>query len=252
MQQQPLSILQLTDLHLMSNLGATLKGIDTAASFKKTLDYALEQHPKTQVVLLTGDLAEEPGINCYQHLADILSEYKVNFCCLPGNHDIFPDMLEVLNQQNFNCDKQLLLDNWQVLMLNSQIPGAAGGNLDVAEIDFLKYSLEQYPNHHTLIAVHHHCIPTHSLWMDTMLIKNSQEFLALLHQYPQIQTVIMGHIHQELDDQIGNLRLLGTPSTCFQFTPLSAAFAINENNPSYRWLQLYPDGSIQSEVTYLP
>lgn len=229
-----------------------LRNIDTAASFKKTLDFALAQHPDTKLVLLTGDLAEQPVPASYQHLAEILNHYPLHFYCLPGNHDDYSVMLKIFNQPALNCNKQLLLENWQILMLNSQIPGATGGNLAVAELEFVKRCLIQQAHRHTVIAVHHHCVSTDSQWMDTMLIKNSTEFLELLQQHPQTKAVIIGHIHQELEQQTGNIQILGTPSTCFQFKPLSDTFALGDNIPGYRWLELHSDGGLISGVDYLP
>lgn len=252
-QAHPISILQITDLHFMSVLGAPLNGINTSESFQQVLDSALSQHPQVKVVLLTGDLAEQASSSSYQHLANILANYDITFRCIPGNHDDFSVMQTVLNQPNYNCEKQLLLsDNWQVLMLNSQMPDANGGELAAIEIEFLKINLEQHPQRHTLVATHHPCVNTHSIWMDTMRITNSQEFIDLLKQHPQVKVVLTGHIHQELEQQFSSLQLLGTPSTCFQFKPLSDTYAVDENKPAYRWLDLYPDGHFQSGVNYLP
>jgi Icc protein len=41
---------------------------------------------------------------------------------------------------------------------------------------------------------------------------------------------------------------MGTPSTCFQFAPHSATFAIDDAGPGYRWLELHADGSLESRV----
>ena len=88
--------------------------------------------------------------------------------------------------------------------------------------------------------------------MDTMLIKNHQEFMALVQKNQQVKAVVMGHIHQELDASIGNLKLWGTPSTCFQFKRNSDKFAWGERIPGYRWFELYADGRLESGVDYLP
>ena len=248
---EPVTILQLTDTHFMAHADAKLRDIDTASSFREMLDCALQHHPNTRLVLLTGDLAEEPEVGSYQRLADILAEYDVNFACLPGNHDDYPNMLKVLNQEQFNCDKQRFIDDWQILMLDTHIPGSCEGTLSQQELEFLEQSLVQKPKQNTLICIHHHCIKTNSAWMDTMLIKNHHEFIRLVQKNQQVKAVIMGHIHQELDVTIGNLKLWGSPSTCFQFQRNSDKFALGERTPGYRWFELYPDGKVQTGVNYL-
>ena len=41
---------------------------------------------------------------------------------------------------------------------------------------------------------------------------------------------------------------MATPSTCVQFLPQSATFAVDNAAPGYRWLSLYEDGSLETGV----
>ena len=45
------------------------------------------------------------------------------------------------------------------------------------------------------------------------------------------------------------MRWLGTPSTCIQFAPGSAEFALDEQMPGYRWLHLYDEGQLDTGVS---
>jgi Icc protein len=85
-----------------------------------------------------------------------------------------------------------------------------------------------------------------------MMIASSEAFWAIIKQHPQTKAVINGHIHQEQDGTIGEVRVLGTPSTCFQFKPDSKDFGLDNKSPAYRHLSLYADGSLTTEVCYLP
>jgi len=60
--------------------------------------------------------------------------------------------------------------------------------------------------------------------------------------------VVYGHIHQELDFMHNGIRCFCTPSTCIQFKPNVAEFALDRLNPGYRTFRLYSDGRIESEV----
>ncbi len=42
-----------------------------------------------------------------------------------------------------------------------------------------------------------------------------------------------------------------TPSTCAQFRPASADFALDAKPPGYRWLTLHEDGSLQAEARWV-
>jgi Icc protein len=250
--QAYLSILQITDMHILHSPGETLVGIDTEYYFHAILDLAFSSHNHFDLVLVTGDLAQSPSQTSYTRILQRLEEYHTPCVCLPGNHDDFAIMQQVLNTDIISCRKQILLGDWQIISLNSQIIGSAGGRLADEELQLLEQCLIDYPDHHTLIAVHHHCLPTHSVWMDTMTIENHQEFLAIVERYPQIKAISTGHIHQVMDTTVGSVRVLGTPSTCFQFRPKSVKFGMDNTAPGYRTLQLYPSGRLESSITRLP
>jgi len=247
----PLSILQITDPHILPGLDETFLGINTEHYFHAVLELAFAEHHHFDFILLTGDLAQHPCPASYRRILNSLEVYNTPCICLPGNHDDYQLMLQIFNTGRVSCRKQVLLDNWQLICLNSQIPEAPGGRLSKQELLFLEDCLTNNPNHHALIAVHHHCLETKSAWMDTMMIENSQELWAIIKQYPQPKAITTGHIHQVMDITTGGVRVLGTPSTCFQFKPDSKIFSLDSSAPGYRLIKLYADGRIESGITRL-
>ncbi|MFZ2725386.1 MAG: 3',5'-cyclic-AMP phosphodiesterase [Methylococcaceae bacterium] len=247
-----LSLLQITDLHILATPQEMLLGINTEHYFRAVLDMAFAKKQHYDLILLTGDLAQDPCKASYQRIAGYLKPYNTPCVCLPGNHDNYSLMQQILNNDQINCRKQIILNNWQIINLNSQIVGAPNGRLAKQELALVKQCLTSQPHLNTLIAVHHNCLPTQSAWMDTMTIQNSGAFLDLVSQYPQVKVISTGHIHQAMDTYYGDIRVLGTPSTCFQFTPKSKGFSVDNTAPGYRTLQLYADGHIETEVFRLP
>jgi len=247
----PVSILQITDLHILPDLDETFLGINTEYYFHAVLELAFAEHHHFDLILLTGDLAQHPSPASYQRILNSLEVHNTPCICLPGNHDDYQLMQQIFNTGLVSCKKQIFLENWQLICLNSQIPGEPGGRLSKEELLFLEDCLIGNPNHHALIAVHHHCLETKSAWMDTMIIENNQELLAIINQYPQTKAITTGHIHQDMDITIGGVRVLGTPSTCFQFMPKSATFSLDTTAPGYRLIKLYTDGRIESGITRL-
>ncbi len=246
------SILQITDPHILATPEATLLGVNTAHYFNAVLEHAFSSKWKFDLCLVTGDLAQDPCPASYKHILSKLQAHDILCICLPGNHDDFDIMQEVFCTEQVNCRKHIVLRNWQIISLNSQIPGSEGGYLSIEELAFLDECLRNNPDLFTLIAVHHHCLPTKSRWMDTMLIENAQELFDLIKPYPMVKTIINGHIHQAMDVQVDSVRILTTPSTCFQFKPQSERFSLDDTSPGYRWISLYADGSMNSDIVRLP
>lgn len=246
-----ISILQLSDLHILAVPEDKMMGINTEHYFRVCLKKAFTERYHFDLILLTGDLAQEPSPASYRRILSTLEAYQTPCLCLPGNHDDYELMQQILNTDRINCRKQVLLGNWQLISLNSQIPGEPGGRLSNEELNFLENCLSENPDHYALIAVHHHCLETKSPWMDTMIIENSQELLTVVDKYPQVKAITTGHIHQVMDVKTATLRVLGAPSTCFQFTPETSEFSVSDTAPGYRLIELYADGRVESEVIRL-
>ncbi len=246
-----LKILQITDLHLLPDSQGRLMGVNTENNFRQVLEQAFSQHRSYDLVLLTGDLAQDPSEKTYQRLAGILKPYAATCLALPGNHDDAELLRTVFSQQPLISEKNLTVNGWRIICLDSQRPDSPSGLLLDQELDFLQQSLEQASSMPTMIAVHHHCLPTGCRWLDTMIIENHTRFLSLLGQYPQVKLVLSGHVHQQMEKRYQHIQILATPASCFQFKAESDEFAIDTLPPAYRVLNLDDDGGIDSQVYWL-
>lgn len=251
MKTSHLSILQLSDLHVLPEFDDNLLGVKTERYFHAILNHAFEQQKKVDLVLLTGDLAQSPCEKSYTRILQKMASHNLLTRCLAGNHDDADLMQKIFKLPNVNCSKHTILGNWQVVTLNSQILNSAMGNLARTELDFLEKTLCENSQLFTLIAVHHNFLPTGSAWLDTMMIQNSDEFLEIIAQHKNVKVITTGHIHQELHQKLGHVLVLGSPSTCFQFTPKSQHFSMDRTPPGYRMLNLFENGDVSTTVQRL-
>lgn len=249
----PVKVLHITDPHLLADESGRFLGLDTAKTLQQVLDLAgLDDWPP-DLLLLTGDCVQQATPQSYARLRHILAPLNVPCYCLPGNHDAPALMAAELNRDNVYYRKRILAGNWQFIMLDSSIPEDAAGRLAEEELVLLEQLLSQEPHRHTAVLLHHQPVPVYSQWLDTMALppNNRERLLQLLGQHRQVRLVLWGHVHQVYDGYSGNLRLLSTPSTCFQFTPKSEEFAIDAMPPGYRWLTLYANGQLKTHVRRL-
>lgn len=247
-----IKILQVTDSHILPSPDQELIGIKTEKYFRQVLDYAFQHHGPFDQILLTGDLAQDPCRESYQNIAQILHKYDTHCLCLPGNHDDFGLMRSVFKDDLINCNKQKQIENWQLLCLNSQKPGCPGGYLAEEELDFIDGKLTESAELYTLIAMHHHCISSDSVWMDTMITENKDALFEVLKRHPQVKGIIFGHVHQVIEKHQQNIAIYSSPASCFQFKPGCEEFALDNKPPGFRVLELYEDGAINSQVYWLP
>ncbi len=242
---KPIRIAQISDTHLGQDSSYQLLGMDTDFSLGEVLRLCATSASPTDLILLSGDISNDGYLQAYQRLYDLLGR-RDNVVWLPGNHDSVELMKSVCTGRWYR--PRVEKGNWQVVSLDSSVPGSSRGTLGADQFDFLEQVLQKHPDLYTLIALHHHVLPVGSLWLDEQLLSNQQRLFELISGYPQVKAITSGHVHQSTDTLRGGVRVLTSPSTCVQFAPNSREFVVSEEAPGLRWLELYPDGTIETSV----
>lgn len=243
-----LRILQLTDTHLYANSEGRLLGQNTRRTLQLVLEMAFSGPKPFDVVLLTGDLVHDQSPEGYRYLQQRLAGLGAPCFCLPGNHDDPTILSHAVGDEMANMESALCGSRWRLVLLNSTIPDDDGGHLDGEQLALLEESLAARPQDPALICLHHQPVPVGSAWMDTMALDNPEDFFRVIDRHPQARGVIWGHVHQEFSSVRNGVLLLASPSTCVQFLPGSRDFALDTLTPGFRWLELHPDGRIDTGV----
>lgn len=241
-------ILQLTDFHLGESDEKKVYGIETARCLDNVIAHFLRKDWDPDLLLLTGDLAEEPTPATYSSIAQRFIPLGIQTACLPGNHDDPFTMHKTLASRGLGVPNMVALDQWRILLLDSAQSGSSRGRLGRQQLDWLESSLSEYKENWILVALHHHPISSGSPWMDGMRVEDSDEFLSLISAFTHVKACIFGHVHQEIDCNIRGIRFLGSPSTCVQFAPGCHSLTTNTDHPGYRVLDLFDTGEIDTQV----
>lgn len=249
--QGTLRVLQLSDPHLFADPEGRLLGLKTLETLNQVLAQAKKELPPMDLALVTGDLVHDSSPEGYALLQERLTTLGIPTYCIPGNHDD-PALLKTsLDGNPVSTASHVQQDNWLIVLLNSKKPGEEKGLLDAGELDKLTSILGDNPDKHTLICLHHNPVPVGSKWLDTMQLENADDFFHIVDRHPQVRGIAWGHVHQAFESERNGVRLIATPSTCFQFTPQTTEFALDEKPPACRWLALLPNGEIKTDVLYL-
>ncbi|WP_409309120.1 3',5'-cyclic-AMP phosphodiesterase [Pectobacterium sp. B1J-3] len=245
-------ILQITDTHLFAGEHETLLGVNTYRSYHAVLNAIQAQQKAFDLIVATGDLAQDHSLTAYHHFSRGIRQLSAPCVWLPGNHDFQPAMVDALAEAGIAPSKHVLVgDTWQIILLDSQVFGVPHGELSDYQLEWLERCLKSQPHRFTLLLLHHHPSPSGCTWLDQHSLRNAHNLAAVLNRYPQVNTVLCGHIHQEMDFDWHGRRLLATPSTCVQFKPHCTNFTIDDVAPGWRYLDLLPDGRLETEVCRL-
>lgn len=244
-------VIQITDTHLFADPQANFAGVRPQDSLEAVIRTIQANESHIDLLIATGDLVHDETEPTYQRLARMLGELAIPVLYLPGNHDNPALLLKTMRSAPYQNAFEARLRGWRFLLLDTSVPGQVGGRLSAATLANLRESLERGPSLPTLIALHHHPIPVGSRWIDAIGLENGADFMQIVAANSQVKGIVFGHTHQMFDRQVGTVRVMGTPSTCVQFTPDSDSLIYDTLTPAYRRLELWPDGSIDTDVRFL-
>ena len=250
MDKSVLRLVHFTDPHLYGSETESLRGIATLPALTATLALARARDWPPDALLVTGDIVQDdPG--GYAHFNRLFNSLGMPVLCLPGNHDEPAAMRRELNRAPFVVGGFFDLGNWRIVLLDSSIPGSASGRLSPQTLAELEEALATAGNRHCMVCLHHHPVAMDSRWLDRVGLENSAEFLQVIDRHRNVRAIVWGHVHQSFEALRKEVRLLATPSTCAQFLPHAADFAVDRQPPAYRTLELRPDGSLITEVVWV-
>jgi Icc protein len=246
-------VVQLTDSHLCQAKDGTLLGMETDRSLQAVIDLVQDERLAVDLLLGTGDLSDRGAREAYERLQGYFAQFPCENFWLPGNHDDRSAMEAVANTATRLC-KEIRVSRWQILMLDSQVPGEVGGELGHAELALLEQMLCSARDErlYTLVCLHHQPVAIGCTWLDKQMVADAAAFFDVLDRHPGVRGVLWGHVHQQIDRQRNGVSLMASPSTCVQFAPGSVNFKADNMQPGYRWLDLHGDGRIETEVSRVP
>lgn len=247
-----LRILQITDCHLFADPQATLKGICTQERFRTVLRALREELKRADRLIITGDLTHDERQETYAALREQLADWLPILRMVPGNHDdrlkmreTFPGVIEFAGERNVFAE---VVGNWQLIGLDSQIPGSLAGKLDPAQLTWLDQKLAANSTKPAAIFLHHPPIRVGSAWLDKIGLEDSASLWEVLGRFPQVKLLCTGHVHQELAITHGSTLVLTTPSTGIQFRPQTETLVVDEVPPGFRILELEDNGEVRTTV----
>jgi len=244
----PVAIAQITDTHLVPHLKSHLYEFPTADSLAAVLESVKPMAP--DYLLLTGDLADAGDRSAYEKLIELITPLDIPSLYIGGNHDLVSEMEVMLDRPPFDPRKSLEIGGWRILLLSSVITDrcCTEGELSDQTLAWLRTELLNYAHQPTLIALHHHPIPSGIEKMDAMGLQSAEKFYGVISPFSQVRLVLFGHIHHDLHRRLNQVDYYGCPSSCVQFMPAEAENPEIIKLPGFRWLTLFEDGTYKTHI----
>ena len=219
----PLLIAHLSDTHIVAPPALCYGTVDTVACLARAVSRLNRMSPRPDLVLLTGDLVDEPTVAAYACLRSLLSQLELPTVLLPGNHDDRALLSAALPEHTYlptegakahfvRAYGELRLIAWDAV-----VAGREHASVERADLDWLDAVLSAEPARPTLLAMHHPPMPTGLAYMDAMQPPLPDALESVISRHRQLQLIVAGHIHRAMDGTFGGVRVATAPSTAHQF-----------------------------------
>ncbi len=198
---RPIIVAQISDLHVKPPGQRAYREVDTAAGVARCVAELNRFTPRPDIVVITGDLADTPLEEEYDHLATLLAPLELPFAAVPGNHDDRALMRRALPNQPYASSRGALnsvhaVGELDLELLESSVPNAAHGELDAATRRWLDETLAASATRPALLFLHHPPFVTGIGHMDAQNLRDAGDLAAILRRHPRARLVAAGHVHR--------------------------------------------------------
>lgn len=216
----PTLLAQLSDPHLRVGRGDR----EPAAALAAAVKAVLALNPQPHAVIVSGDLAEDPGARTYERVRELLAPLPMPVYVLAGNHDDRDGLREyfVLDGSTGGAGEPFIytakLRGLRIVAADTTIPGHEEGSLDFERRAWIEAQLALDRETPTILALHHPPIEIGIKALDEIgLPPQDRAALAeILALNPQVRRVITGHVHRGAFGVLGGCGVVACPSTWLQ------------------------------------
>ena len=223
-------IAQISDLHIKRPGELAYGKVDTAVALRRCVTELNRLDPRPQLVVISGDVADTPNAEEYEHVKALLAPLEIPFVAVPGNHDsrellraAFPDGC---TQRSAPLNSVHAIGSLDVMMLDSSVPGRPHGKLDNDTLRWLDAILAQSTTRPALLFLHHPPFVTGIRHMDVQNLHNAAALGEIVRRYPRVRLIGAGHVHRATLTQFA-----GIPATICPAPSHAVALDLNEHLP---------------------
>lgn len=217
-------IAQLSDLHF--SLTPLFGGrVDTAHMARRAIDAVLRLEPSPDAVIITGDLTEHGLPEEYAALERELARLPMPLYAVPGNHDRRDAFRQVWSRRQSLPEAGPLhvaadLGGVRLIGLDTLVEDQPHGRLDPEGLGFLAQALDAGTGDCALLFMHHPPLDCGIAKMDSIrLQQGAAELERMLLDHPEVERVLCGHVHRNIQARFANTICNIAPSVAHQIVP---------------------------------
>jgi 3',5'-cyclic-AMP phosphodiesterase len=204
-----LRILHLSDSHLFGDGTLQYDQVDTLAALQRVLERA-GAIDRTDAVVLSGDLSNDGSAQSYRRLRALVEQWAAAHgsavVYAMGNHDLPGGFEEVLGDR----EGAATVRGFRIVRLDSSVPGAGFGELQPAQLDWLREVLQTPAANGTVLVLHHPPVPAATALLAALELRNPEQLLEVCRG-TDVRLILCGHYHHPMAAEVGGIPVVVAP-----------------------------------------
>lgn len=243
------TIVHLSDTHLLAGNPPLGGRYDTAANLRRTLDAVEALGIRPDALVFTGDLTDLGEPEAYRALREtiepVAARLDAPLVWVAGNHDERPAMRRDL--LDLPATEEPVtgvhdLDGLRLVVLDTTVPGWHHGDLDEAQLAWLRDVLATSAPLGTVLAMHHPPVPSHIPFFDILELRD-QGRLADAIAGTDVRAILAGHLHYSTSGTFARIPVSVAAATCYTMDLARPAVEVNgmDAGQSFHLVHVYDD-----------
>ncbi len=218
-------VAHLSDVHLLADGKLQYGAVDTEAGLSLALRRLRQVQPAPQVLVFTGDLADQAEPAAYTRLRELVepvaAELGAQVVWVMGNHDERTEYAAGLFDEDSDATQDRVYDvaGLRVIALDTSVPGYHHGHLTSSQLDWLRDQLATPAEHGTILAMHHPPIPVPMLRAAEIIELLDQHELAAVVKGSDVRSIVGGHFHFSTYSTFAGVPVSVASASCYTSDP---------------------------------
>ncbi len=243
------TIVHLSDTHLLAGNRPLGGRYDTASNLGRTLDAVERLGIRPDALVFTGDLTDLGEPEAYAALRaavePVAARLGAPIVWVAGNHDERPALRAGLLGRE-PSDEPVTgvwdLGGLRLIALDSTVPGWHHGDLDDAQLAWLRGILAEPAPLGTVLALHHPPLPSHIPFFDILELRR-QSALAEVLEGSDVRAILAGHLHYSTAGTFAGIPVSVASATCYTMNLQRSPAEVNgmDAGQSFHLVHVYDD-----------
>ncbi|MCG7414033.1 phosphodiesterase [Microbacterium aurum] len=243
------AIVHISDTHLLAGNRPLGGRYDTAGNLTATLAAVERTGIRPDAIVFTGDLTDLGEPDAYAALRAEVEPFAARLgapvAWVAGNHDERPALREGLLDAAPSSEPVTGvwdLGGLRLVALDSTVPGWHHGDLDAAQLDWLRDVLATPAPLGTILALHHPPLPSHIPFFDILELQHQDELAAAIAG-SGVRAILAGHLHYSTSGTFHGIPVSVASATCYTMNLQRPPQEVNgmDAGQSFQLVHIYED-----------